>query len=99
MSATFDLDAARQARREAKGEAPVVRFGGGEFVLTPELPFAFSELWTARRYSEAIETLFDDPADAKRFLDLRPTFDDVDVMVDKVYLSGGVGESDASSDS
>jgi hypothetical protein len=41
--ATIDLDAARAARREAKGESIAIRFGGEEFVLPPELPFDVAE--------------------------------------------------------
>lgn len=36
---TIDLDAARAARREGKGEGPILRFGGKEYHLPPELPF------------------------------------------------------------
>jgi hypothetical protein len=38
-----DLDAARAARREAKQEAPTVRFGGEDFLLPIELPFEVIE--------------------------------------------------------
>lgn len=36
---TIDLDAARAARREGKGKGPVLKFGGKEYQLPPELPF------------------------------------------------------------
>lgn len=35
----IDLDAARAARREGKGEGPVLKFGGKEYQLPPELPY------------------------------------------------------------
>ncbi len=38
-----DLDAARAARREAKGEAPKVVFGGETFDLPIEMPFEIVE--------------------------------------------------------
>lgn len=43
MGKQVDLDAARQARREAEGEAPVVVFGGKSFELPVEMPFTFVE--------------------------------------------------------
>lgn len=39
----IDLDAARAARKEANGEGPVVRFGGQDYELPAELPFAVLE--------------------------------------------------------
>lgn len=36
---TIDLDAARAARREGKGEGPVLKFEGKEYQLPPELPY------------------------------------------------------------
>jgi hypothetical protein len=39
----IDLDAARAARREAKGEGPRVIFGGISYELSPELPFGVLE--------------------------------------------------------
>lgn len=35
----IDLDAARAARREAKGESPVVKLNGKEYQLPVELPY------------------------------------------------------------
>lgn len=39
----IDLDAARAARREAKGEAPTVTFGGATYTLPIEMPFEIVE--------------------------------------------------------
>ena len=54
-----DLDAARAARREAKGEAVIIRFGGEDFALPPELPLdvtdALTELQNASPTGEASE--------------------------------------------
>lgn len=36
---TIDLDKARAARREVKGEGPVILLEGVEYKLSPELPF------------------------------------------------------------
>ncbi len=38
-----DLDAAKAARREAKGEGPTVVFGGETFTLPVEMPFEIVE--------------------------------------------------------
>lgn len=43
MARIIDLDAARAARAEAEQEAPVIRFGGKDFTLPVELPWAVVE--------------------------------------------------------
>lgn len=43
MSRLVDLDAARAARAEATAEAPIVRFGGVDYQLPVELPWAMVE--------------------------------------------------------
>lgn len=43
MSRVIDLDAARAARAEANAEPPVVRFGGVDYTLPVELPWAMVE--------------------------------------------------------
>jgi hypothetical protein len=58
----FDLDAARAARAEAKGETPMFVFGGQKFTLPPEMPAEFAYL-------------LDDAKEAFRFL-LADDFDD-----------------------
>lgn len=40
----IDLDAARAARREARGESPVLVFMGSEYELAPEMPLELVEL-------------------------------------------------------
>lgn len=35
----IDLDAARAARREAKGDGPVVKLDGKDYQMPPELPY------------------------------------------------------------
>lgn len=40
----IDLDAARAARREARGESPVLVFKGEEYELAPEMPLELVEL-------------------------------------------------------
>lgn len=39
----IDLDAARAARREGKGKGPVVRSGGEDYLLSPEISFSVIE--------------------------------------------------------
>ena len=43
MSRVIDLDAARAARAELNPTGPVARFGGQEFQLPVELPFAIAQ--------------------------------------------------------
>lgn len=60
MSRIIDLDAARAARAEAKAEAPVIRFGGTEYTLPSELPWAIVEAASTgetKAIIDAIKTL------------------------------------------
>lgn len=63
MTDAFDLDAARAARAEMRGDPPCFLFGGQKFLLPVELPAEFSYLLLA------------DPKEAFRFL-LADQFDD-----------------------
>lgn len=40
---SIDLDRARAARREAKGQGPVVHVNGADYQLAPELPYEVLE--------------------------------------------------------
>ena len=44
MGRVVDLDAARAARAEAKGEAPCIRFGGQDWTLPVEMPWEVAEV-------------------------------------------------------
>lgn len=95
-----DLDAVRAARREALGEAPVIRFGGQDFVLDIELPYDVPEsLAAVARATEAgddfgitagvkdtlVALLGDEQYVA--FRALRPSMPDV-----QEFISAAVGE-------
>lgn len=90
----FDLDAARAARAELRGDPPVFLFGGQKFTVPVELPIEFAYL-------------LDDPKEAMRFLlqdqfedfmAQRPSKDDIFELVTWVGKTAGlsVGESSAS---
>lgn len=98
----IDLDAAKAARREASGEAPIVVFGGKEFTLPVELP---------QSAAEAINDVSNDKGSVNDifkillngqfsdFMALGPSVDDVKEFFDKiapVYGVASTGESQAS---
>ena len=107
----IDLDALAAARREAAGEAPVVRFRGREFEMPAELPFTIVEAVgkinsaedektknarTAEMLGDVARSLFGDRY--QEFIDLRPSTNDIGVLLEKVTDEYGtsVGESSAS---
>lgn len=53
----IDLDAARAARAEERGEAPVLKLGGKEFALPVELPLEFGRLWSTGQTFEGLQLL------------------------------------------
>jgi hypothetical protein len=107
----IDLDAAAAARREAAGEAPVVIFGGKDYVLPVEFPLRaavyladLAEAVDAAAQWTAIEntlgTLFGDRG--QEFLAGGMSVDDWGAFMQGVvdsYGVGSVGESQASPDS
>lgn len=78
-----DLDVLRAARLEATPER-VVRFGGREWRLVPEVPFIYAELWRDGQRADATKLLFADPVDGAEFFALSPSSDDIGELV-KVY--------------
>lgn len=93
----IDLDAARTARAEVSGEPVVLRFGGRDFTLPPEMPLDFAFHASQGDLREAVATLLA-PKDVKAFLALRPSFEDYGALVDgatRVYGTDA-GESPAS---
>lgn len=107
----IDLDAARAARREAQGEAPVVVIDGKELKLPVELPFEVAEGLSAFS-DEAIRL---DPAGSAtalhrvlglllgpahdEFMAASPSINDVMMLLDGLVKSYGLedlGESRAS---
>lgn len=91
MSRVLDLDAARAARQEAQQEAPVIRFGGTDFVLPVELPWAVAEAaaeGTGAGAFRAIELLLGDQWPT--FLGLNPSVADVLAIVQGIAGIYGV---------
>lgn len=81
----FDLDAARAARAELRGDPPCFLFGGQKFTVPAEIPAEFAYL-------------LDDPKEALRFL-LQDQFDDFwahrpskeDLVALVAWIAGGAG--------
>lgn len=94
---TVDLDAARAARAEARGESTTVVVGGREYELSPELPVEFAEHMRFDRIKDALGTLLADPDDLEAFWATRPTIDDV-IEIARTY-GVDLGEFMASSTS
>jgi hypothetical protein len=96
MVEPFDLDVARAARLEARGEPRWFIFGGDKFEIPPELPAEFAYLLDDPK--EALRFLLVDDFD--RFWKLRPSGQDLIALVGwltKTY--GAPGESSASAGS
>lgn len=106
-----DLDALRQARREAYGDGPTVTFGGHTFQLPIELPFAVPEalidvaiatdagdsVGITKATTRTIKALLGENFD--EFMALGPSMDDVKELLNAVlaqYGMGDVGEPQAS---
>jgi hypothetical protein len=81
----IDLDAARAARAEGAGEAPVVRFAGRDWVLPAELPWAIAEAATSTSAETAIAAVKSLLGDQwTTFVAAGPTVDDMRVMLEHV---------------
>ena len=98
--AELNLDAARAARAETRGEAPTVTIGGETFTLPAELPIRY--VWTLIDGDDmdALKVLFNGQLD--RFLATEPTREDILALVAGVPSLYGLkspGESSASAGS
>ena len=112
MGQVIDLDAISAARREAKKERPSVRFGGEEFELPAEMPFAVVEAVgrlqpeeeggqvdsavIAESMADIARSLFGKKF--RKFLDLGPSVEDIMALLEHVAPAYGLkpGESEAS---
>jgi len=94
MPEIIDLDKIAAARRETKGELPIVKFGGEDFTLPPEMPFAVIEAVGKIRADEngevdnsVVAESMGDIARAlfgkkyRRFLDLGPSAEDISALL------------------
>lgn len=103
---SFDLDAARAAREEARGKSRhTVTFGGKKFTLPPDPPWLLIEAMAAVQqkasgvltiYVAAIEELLGDQYEA--FRELKPSRDDMSDLVNAALAmyEDEPGESPAS---
>lgn len=100
MSQIADLDAARAARLEAEGDPKTFVFGGREFTLPVECPVEVGDLWVKKEVLDGFRVLLGDQAEA--FVALRPTNQDLDVLLPAIVKAYGfkdAGESSASNGS
>lgn len=96
----LDLDAARAARAETRGEAPTIKQGGERFTLPVELPIRY--VWNLVEGDDiaALRVLLNGQLD--RFLATEPTREDILAFVagvPQLYGLGSSGESSASAGS
>ena len=99
MNRAIDLDAARAARAEAMQDAPTLRFGGIEWKLPNELPWAFVEASSGdvQGIVRALQGLLAEQWNA--FSALNPSIADVMALVEAIpglYGLEGLGEAAAS---
>lgn len=93
----LDLDAARAARAESRGEDRTFTFGGEEFTLPPEMPFEAAEALLGQDLRKTMTALVNGQADA--FFALSPSVDDLAALVEWIaaeYTGRTPGESPAS---
>lgn len=87
-SRVIDLDEARTARQEAQAEPVVLKIGGEDFTLPPEIPFLFAEHSRTGDLKAALEALLGDQADA--FFALDPSIDDLNVFSEAIAEVYGI---------
>lgn len=91
MTRKIDLDAARRARAETNGEPIEIEFGGERFELPPEAPW---EMVRASMHGDSdgalVALLGSDAYD--RLLALRPSFKDIEALMDQVTKEYGLAE-------
>jgi hypothetical protein len=96
----LDLDAARAARAEARGEPPTVTLGGETFTLPVEIPMRYIWALVEGDDMDALKVLFNGQLD--RFLATEPSGQDIVALVagvPKLYGMASQGESPASAGS
>lgn len=84
----MDLDALRAERLEVTGDRVIV-FGGKKWVLVPEVPFELAEAWSQRKRARCAELLLADAKQVKEFMDLRPSNEDFDAILESYRLTPG----------
>lgn len=99
--ARIDLDAARVARREARGESPVVVFGGEDFTFPVEMPMKIVAMMTQDITPVVMLEVVEEFLGAEqyaRFMGHQPSPDDISELVKGLMDSYGMsaGESEGS---
>lgn len=86
MSRVVDLDAARAAREEKAGPKPVVVFGGREWTLPGELPWALAEAAASGSPQDALNAVRSllGPDQWPDFVALGLTISDVQVLIEGI---------------
>lgn len=89
----IDLDAARAARAEKNGPAPIIRLGGKDWTLPVELPADFAILSAAGDLAGAMHALLGEQFEA--FWKIGLSMDDLEAIADQAAGLYGVqtGES------
>jgi hypothetical protein len=97
MSRRIDLNAARAARAEARGDTVEVALGDDVFTLVPELPVDFVTQLESGRFRDAARLLFPAGADVEfeRFMAHGLSVEDLTELA-MGYTGMTVGESGAS---
>jgi hypothetical protein len=97
----LDLDKARAARMEAKGEGHTFVFGEVQFALPAELPYAAVEAIEAGNFRSAMGFILN--GTTEKFFALNPSTQDIEAlvtgMIDMYVPGSSLGESSASSPS
>jgi hypothetical protein len=78
--ANVDLDAAKRARAEQRGEPNTVTFGGLVFELVPEIGYEVAEALQAGSWQRTMEGLLGDEQ-AKTFFEQNPTVNDLRTLL------------------
>jgi hypothetical protein len=96
----IDLDAAKAARREARGEGPTVVFGAKEFTLDAEVPFEVTEHLAEGRITQAVNLLLGEAHED--FMASKPSVEDLMTLFEQLTTAYGLeslGNGQASAES
>lgn len=91
----LDLDAARAARDEARGEGHWLKFGGETFELPAEMPWDYFEILETGDMKAALGELLN--GDFDRFWAHKPTIGDMTLMASSVPALYGFGKGNPES--
>jgi hypothetical protein len=89
-----DLDAARQARAEARGEHPTVTLGGRDYKLASELTIDAAAAYRDSNAAEFVALILADPTEADAFIANGLSWQDLTALLKAWQVEAG--ESSAS---